>query len=205
MSEAIERLVCSELNISTQGVAAHPVKANAETNAFNESVERALFQYHLENKIPFAEQSPTGEIADLLSAIQKYGGSISVRKMLPIVGCESSICIIQKDKQHFLGLGLGEEISSVQFKAIIEALRNFAVYCKNPDAFIEKTELNPDLWNCDPRFFEKHKSVLSKIEDFKSDANIKILKTSYENLGHKTGLELPVSVVKAEVTLGALS
>lgn len=206
VSEAIERLVCAELNISTQGVAAHPLKVEAELNAFNESLERTLFQHHLRNEIPFLDQVPSPEVANLFVSIEKMGGAISLQKMLPAIGNESCVCVIRKNNQNFLGLGFGESSAFVQWGAIIEALRNFATYCKGPDDFVQQTKLNSDLWSCDSRFFEEHSALfLENTINSKSDLIFKSFTNSFENLNSKIELSLPVSVVKAVVTLGEVS
>jgi hypothetical protein len=204
VSEAIERMVCFELNISTQGVAAHPSLLNAEKNAVDEALERALFQYHLANALPFGHQMLCNEATGIIEAIEKNGGSVSLKQMLSLAEYQSCVSLIQKDGYKFLGLGLGQTVGTAQTKSLIEALRNFAAYSKNPKEFPKQVQSNSDLWNCNPIFFETHRPVFEGGSELNSSRSFQGLRTSIEILNQKVKIDFPISVVRAEVSLEAL-
>lgn len=199
VSEALERMVCSEFGISTQGVAAHPILAMAEKNSTLEALERTIFQYHLDYKIPFAEDTVVTENSRLVDAVKDLGGQVSMKKMIRVSGYESSICLIENEGFKFLGLSLENSKELAQNKSLIEALRNFSAFCENQDKFIHQVKASSDLWNCNPIFFEKHKAVFNtKSPD---QIFVKNFRSSAEELNSKIHQNLPVSVVKAQVSI----
>ena len=202
-SEALERLVCFENDISTEGVAAFPSESGARQNATLEALERELFRYHLENKISFYSAQPSESVDGISAALDSYGASISWMKMHTLPPYESSVCLVKKDDRFFLGLGFGENSSEVQLHSAIEALRNFAAYNENPKRFLEQVELNSDLWNCSDNFFDKNKNVFQDVS-LPSSTVFKIDKIpiKIQSIRSTSSLEIPLHFAQAKVTGG---
>lgn len=161
-AEALERFVCFENSVSTEGVAAHSIAELADYNAGREAIERYLFHWHLNTKTPFISDIALSSTQKISQAVISRGGTISWMKLRPAWAYESSLCLIEKDDRKFLGIGLGDSADETQLHATIEALRNFAAYCENKEQFLEAAESNPDLWCCSSSFFESHSNVFQK-------------------------------------------
>jgi hypothetical protein len=202
VSEAFERMVCAELCIATHGVAAHPKMDAARLNARLESFERAAFQYHLINEISFFEQSVLQNTIFLVSAIEQKGASVSFSEMIGIQHYKSSLCVIRKNDQVFLGLGVSEIQEDSQQKSAIEAFRNFAFYCKNSKDFFTQIETDKDLWSCDSNFFQKHHLVFNSQMQSGKRRQIDMTKNLVEILNTDFIPELPLFIARSQVTLG---
>ncbi|MBN8542378.1 MAG: hypothetical protein J0L82_18450 [Deltaproteobacteria bacterium] len=203
-AEALERLVCFENRISTEGVAAHPSPEAANRNAILEALERHLFNEHLATKQPFTLAKPAPATFGLKAAIENLGATVAWMKMRRVAGYESSVCLIQKEDRRFLGLGFGEDAADVQTHAAIEALRNLAAYCEAPVEFVEQTKSNSDLWSCSSDFFAKHEDVFRGSANTIEQDHFKNLPISIRHLESTTLPELPLSFVQARVAGGAL-
>lgn len=204
-AEALERFVCFEHGISTEGVAAHSVAEIAEFNAGREAIERYLFRWHLNTKTPFISDIALSNTQKISQAIVARGGTISWMKLRPAWAYESSLCLIEKDDRKFLGIGLGDSVDETQLHAAIEALRNFAAYCENQERFLETVETNPDLWCCSPSFFESHRDVF-QIQEIASSAAI--APTHFpihrETLASRSITDIPLTFVRATIPGGKL-
>ncbi len=202
--EALERFVCFENRISTEGVAAHPFPEAAKQNAILEALERHLFNEHLAMKQPFNPTTPVPTSFALKEMIENLGATVNWMKMRPVAGYASSVCLIQKQDRQFLGLGFGEDVADVQTHASIEALRNLAAYCETPIEFAEQTKSNSDLWSCSKDFFAKHAEVFCGYANTIERDQVKNLPITFRLLESISLLELPLSFVQARVTGGAL-
>lgn len=202
VSEAFERMVSAELGISTQGVAAHPKMDRARKYAELESIERAVFQHHLTREISLFEQSVLQNTNFLVSAIERKIASVSFLKMIELKDYTSSLCLIKKDDQTFLGIGLCENEEVAQQKAAIEAFRNFSFYCKNSREFFMQVQADKDLWNCNSDFFSKHRSIFNAELQTDNSQKISVSKNLIEILDTDFIPELPLFVARSQITLG---
>lgn len=204
-AEALERFVCFEHGISTEGVAAHSVAEIAEFNAGREALERYLFRWHLNTKTPFPPDIALSSGQKISQVIGARGGTVSWMKFRPAWGYQTSLCLIERDGRKFLGIGLGDNAEETQLHAAIEALRNFAAYCENQERFLETVETNPDLWCCSPSFFESHRDVFQKPDVASSAA---IAPTHFpihrETLAGRSITDIPLTFVRATIPRGRL-
>lgn len=204
-AEALERFVCSENSVSTEGVAAHSIAEIAEHNAGREAIERHLFHWHLNTKTPFIPDIALSNTQKISQAVVARGGTVSWMKLRPAWAYESSLCLIQKDDRKFLGIGLGDSADETQLHAAIEALRNFAAYGENKERFLEAAEANPDLWCCSPSFFESHRNLFEKPGIVSST---EIAPTNFpvhrQSLTSHSIIDIPLTFVRATIPGGKL-
>lgn len=203
-TEALERLVCFENGISTEGVAAHPFFEVAKQNASLEALERHLFNEHLVAKQPFIHTKAEPTSVNLAVVIEGLGAAVTWMKMRSVAGHESSVCLIQKQDRRFLGLGFGEDAGEVQMHAGIEALRNLAAYCEAPVDFVEQTKVNSDLWSCSCIFFAKHEDVFRAAARAIEQDHFKNMPINVRCLESSSLPKLPLFFVQAKVSGGTL-
>lgn len=204
-AEALERFVCFENGISTEGVAAHSIAEFAGHNAGREAIERYLFRWHLNTKTPFISDIALSKTQKISQAVVARGGTISWMKLRPAWAYESSLCLIEKDDRKFLGIGLGGNADETQLHAAIEALRNFAAYCENKEQFLEAVETNPDLWCCSSSFFESHKNVFEKPSIVSPSTTVPTnFPIHRETLASRTITDIPLTFVRATIPGGKL-
>lgn len=199
-AEALERFVCFENGISTEGVAAHSIAELADHNAGREAIERYLFHWHLNTKTPFISDIALSNTQKIAQAVAARGGTISWMKMRPAWAYESSLCLIEKNDRKFLGIGLGDSADETQLHAAIEALRNFAAYCENKEPFLKAAETNPDLWCCSHSFFESHRTVFEKPDTVSSAAIAPMnFPVHRQTLASRSITDIPLTFVRATI------
>lgn len=197
-SEVVERLLCSELSISSTGIA---IKVDSESffdadlHAKNETLERYFLKLHLDNNIRFLNVFPESE---LISNFKKQHPSVEVSffKLNSSVDCFSYGCLIQEEAVVSTGFSAEQDSLKAIEKSFIEALPNFYLLIENSIDDSEKP------WHLKASFINQVTSLVGTQGEntylpepifMKIDLNLKehpLLKTA------------PISATKYEVVLG---
>lgn len=126
-TEVIERLLCSELNISSTGIA---IKVDSESffdadlHAKNETLERYFLKLHLDNNIQFLNVVPESE---LISKFKKHHPSVEISffKLNSSIDFFSYGCLIKEEAVVSTGFSAEQDSVKALEKSFIEALPNF--------------------------------------------------------------------------------
>lgn len=153
-AEAIERLCCLKLGISTVGCAIHSNEELAILNSRNEFVERSAFDSFLNQK------SSTLELDNVIKL--QFGEKIKFWEIQNHSRCSTVFAITFDANENPISLGLGsaDSLKEACEKAYLEAIRNFVSFKQNPTAFKNSVEKDHNLWCCDEKFLL---NVLNKI------------------------------------------
>lgn len=153
-SEALERLVCSELNISTVGVSLSAGPFNSKLHSYYECLERFFLKSHIVDGVPFLKS--TCEVVGLKDITQFYQFSLQgpLSGIVCRIGAENSI--------PFYGFSLKGDLVSSHKQSFYEAAANYSRFCDSPSSFIqEQKDLN--IWQASPSFISKVEPLLKLI------------------------------------------
>lgn len=168
-AEAIERLICHKLNISSGGCAVAG-EISAQSHARHEALERYYFDEHIEIGRPFhlieKTISPLSMSANLIcEQFKSLNPNIGAHfyKMAVPDPYYGIVCNISPTSEapQILGLSLHIDPTKALKKALKEALMNYARQQDNPKSFAEAVNADSDLWICNPRFMEKITTLFS--------------------------------------------
>lgn len=153
-AEALERLCCHILGISTVGCAVHLSPELAMENSRHEFIERYIFDMFRNGCF----NSITN--ADSLLVIER-----NLPSKIWIVelgdGNTITICIfIDLGDPISIGISFGSDTNSFE-KAYIEAFRNYMSYRQDRSSFDLAVKSNKDMWCCDKSFLQE---VIFKLE-----------------------------------------
>ena len=202
-AEALERMVCQNNFLSTEGVALHTQETSARENARLEALERFLFSWHRERKISFESVHDEHQttLQDWLKAFSP-SANLDFRLMRAPNGYFAPICRITDLEHLFIGLSCGTDLKVALEKALFEAIRNHAAQKASPASYAEAVKTNPDLW-CGSTDFVLG---LDSLFELKGSSEIAPkIEIKSERLPSKaiTGLEdCPIYVERAWVEMG---
>lgn len=154
-SEAIERLICKRLGISSVGVAVSGA-TDAKTHACSEALERYYFGEHVRQNKPFTLHED-GFTRALVDAFKKYNklDEVQFYKMATPAPYLGVVCgISKKDSPAPLSIGLSLHTNPAHTaeRAFTEALINYARMKDAPKSVHGEILLDENLWACDPKF-----------------------------------------------------
>lgn len=165
-AEAIERAICWFYRIDTDGVAVHTNLASAEENALLEAKERFLLSFHLDNGVPLKRLKISSEFEIDFNKFEKQLDKPIRTTFLQtqIIGNHATtICILESEKQGFVGLSCSLIELPNFTKAFIECLRNFSAYQENPVKYQNAVLNNNNLW-CGSKGFTERVLALGTTE-----------------------------------------
>ena len=206
-AEAIERCVCAQYKIHTNGVAFHFDIDAAKLNARNELIERDLALCHYLTQTPF--QHLKDEIPHFLNgAIQKFSNThvnISLFKMKTVGNLKPVICLAEGNNAPvpfglIIGLGCKESLHSAIESAFLECAKNvvYILHSNQVDTLsecdfesIKAIPNNHFLYALNPMTHlalaplledsKKNKTIF--VEAINNDFQFEILKSDFLNLG----------------------
>ena len=127
-AEALERFVCMEYKIPSNGVALHENLESAKANAKNELIERDRLFCHYLTKTPFKEIDPLGlgfDFSHIKDKLKDHGVAIQVFEMNPFGETKSMLCLTRGDGAGFiLGSASSENVEAALEKAVLGCLQN---------------------------------------------------------------------------------
>lgn len=156
VAEAIERLICTKLKISSVGVAISGAESS-ETHARFEALERYFLNTHLEKEIPFSKID-SFVIQDKLISIQRHRPQSKVMFYQMAISKElyGVVCIIKEGGIISPGFALSLDLESSMRRSYLEALPNFARLIENTNEKIPS-----EFWHIQTSFIEKLTSLLT--------------------------------------------
>ncbi len=179
-AEAIERLICQSLDISTKGVAVSG-SLNAMAHADNEALERFFFEEHISNQRPF---NPLAD--DTIAAERKIRSSIRVNdtdlqmsfaEMATPKSYYGVVCFIRVSQTPIaLGLSLCRTPEDAVNKAFTEAFANYARFKDSPESFARSREQMTHVWNINTTYLSQVESLLSAVENDRTPFSTPLLR-----------------------------
>ena len=187
IAEAIERLVCHQFNHNSVGMAVAG-SFDPTGNAKNEAYERYFLVHHIKNNLPFDAIEFKNDLAKKFIELNP-NAQISFFKMLTSKDTHGVVCSISStnNKTRALGFSLTESTETSAYKAMIEALPNYAWILEDNDELLKRhlpwhlrkdflDKIEPLIENSDSVF--KNFLALPKLKKIEIPiSNIPILKT----------------------------
>ncbi|MGE0527851.1 MAG: YcaO-like family protein [Bdellovibrionales bacterium] len=140
IAEGIERATCIHNGFTNStGIAAHPDRQAAFSNARMELIERVAFDHHFSNRIPFKMIEPqTDEARFAQKTLERFGIRILFFELFSPPDCKviSAAAFGQGFERPFgaiFGFGCGACAVQAEKAALFESLRNVASHIRNAD------------------------------------------------------------------------
>jgi hypothetical protein len=217
-AEAIERLVCVENDLHSNGVAAHINYDLAEENAKDELLERDSFLSHFIGNVPFIKPSSSflesKLFVNISSRLKSLGVELKIVKLKSQVDKHGFACFCLPSGQEMsfssvIGLGFSStEVESFE-KAILECLPAMIWYLNNSkevellssDVFLEDRSFSPDDHRnlyLNKYLQEEMKNIVNNIVPSLENDNSS-LSFEYTKLKSKSAFinDSPISVIRA--------
>ena len=161
-SEAIERLICQRLCISSVGVAISG-EVSSETHAQCEALERYYFDEHIKLNQPFIliKSKSTEKLINQFKK-QNDNATLEFYKMATPAPSFGIVCKIScEQKNPLLGLSLDTDFERALNKSLNEALVKYARLMDSPGTFHQEINANKDMWLCDTVFLNSIESLFN--------------------------------------------
>lgn len=173
--ESLERVIVRHSNISTtNGVAAHNIKWQAEEKSLFELIERDLFLSHFLTKTPFTPLQQSKVISQKAkNYISDNSDKLSFYKMRQTNFGTGYICLISGESRWggIFGLSFGNENQSDLIQsAFLEAFRQYS-YLRSSNLLDHSLSLE-DFYNLKTWSFKSHALLSRNLDYFKSISDL---------------------------------
>ncbi len=165
-SEAIERLICMFVGVSTEGITVSGCNG-ANEHAKNEALERYYFYLH-EFRHQALQRIKSPEANHLIEQFQDQNQNFELRfyRMATDQSASGIVCAICDEDAgpKFLGIALNADLKTAMTRAMCEALANYARFSDAPKEYKSEVGLDPNAWICAPKFLDEVRHLFTSAD-----------------------------------------